>query len=261
MRDQNLKELYSPARVSDQLKRRPGVAIIGDKNWNRDRDMMTLAEIRKYDDENHRLILKECREYRYNTFEECAAAKWLATMWALAKLGSKVAKAMYDNPRKVKEARAYFGHALDKDIAAKAIRCEERPPKYVNAEQDLWKSGMYVYYHGDIVYFISNPMSVRAKEGSIYLANRVQFIIMTNARVDGRESTFRSAEVSPPVRETEGPPEAGALPESGAGTTEVRSLDADIEKDSGFIRRIWRKLITQERGWVRRILYFTHPRL
>jgi hypothetical protein len=261
MRDQNLKELYSPARVSDQLKRRPGVAIIGDKNWNRDRDMMTLAEIRKYDDENHRLILKECREYRYNTFEECAAAKWHAWAWAMKKLGVRIVTQMDNNPEIVRRSPAFFEHQLEKELKEKGIRLEERPPKYINVEQDLWKSGMYVYYHGDIVYFISNPMSVRAKEGSIYLANRVQFIIMTNARVDGRESTFRSAEVSPPVRETEGPPEAGALPESGAGTTEVRSLDADIEKDSGFIRRIWRKLTTQRRGRVRRKLHFTLPRL
>jgi hypothetical protein len=232
MVDNNSKGLYSPAKVAGQFKRKPGVAIIGDKNWNRDRDMMTLAALKKYDDENHRLILKESREYRFNTFGECAAAKWHAWAWCMKKLGVKIVEQMERHPDKVRRAGAFFQHALDKEMKEKGIRCEERPPKYVNAEQDLWKSGMYVYYHGDIVYFISNPMQVRAKEGSIYLANRVQYMIITNARADGNEHTFRSAEVKSSVPKAADPQETHALPETGTGETEVRDLDADKQTDN-----------------------------
>jgi hypothetical protein len=175
---ENNNTLYKQA----QSRKKPGYHIVGQADWNPTRDKMTLAELKKYDDENHRLILKEAKEYRFSTFPECAAAKWKAWAWAMNKLGVKVVEQMNRNPNVVRRAPAFFEHQLEKELKEKNIRCEERPPKYISAEQDLWQSGMYVYYHGDIVYFISNPMSVKAKEGSIYLANRVQFIIITNAR-------------------------------------------------------------------------------
>ncbi len=245
MNDQNLKDLYSPIKAADLLKRKPGVAIIGDNNWNQERDLMTLAALKKYDDENHRLILKECREYRFGSLGECSAAKWYAWAWAMRKLGVRIVEKMDNNPDIVRKHPVFYEHQLDKELKEKGIRLEERPPQYINVEQDLWKSGMYVYYHGDIVYFISNPMSVRAKEGSIYLANRIQFMLMTNARIDGSQDTFRSAEVKPPVREAESVPEADALPESGAGETKVRDLAADSENYRGVFYRLWRKL----RAW------------
>ena len=228
-------KLYSPAKIAEQFSRKPGVAIIGDKNWNRDRDAMTLAALKKYDDENHKLILKECKEYRFNTFPECAAAKWHAWAWCMKKLGVKIVEQMDRNPDIVRRSPAFFQHRLEKEMKERGIRCEERPPKYVNVEQDLWKSGMYVYYQGDIVYFISNPMKVRAKEGTIYLANRVQFMIITNSRADGKENTFRSAEVKPSVSETPAAQEVNALPDDRAGETEVRGVDADKQTDNGGV--------------------------
>jgi hypothetical protein len=102
----------------------------------------------------------------------------------MKKLGVKIVEQIERNPKIAQQMGTFFDHKLEKELKEKDIRCEERPPKYIDAEQDLWKSGMYVYYHGDIVYFISNPMKVRAKEGQIYLANRAQFMILTNARVE-----------------------------------------------------------------------------
>ncbi len=150
----------------------------------------------------------------------------------MKKLGVKVVEQMDRNPQIVQKTPAFFEHRLEKELNEQGIRCEERPPKYINVEQDLWQSGMYVYYHGDIVYFISNPMQVRAKEGSIYLPNRTQFVIITNSRVDGKENVFRSAEVNKPVPEAPGTQETHDLPEDGAGKTEVRDLDADKQTDS-----------------------------
>jgi len=180
----NTNQLCSPAKVAEHFRKKPGYHIVGQKAWNRNRDAMTLAALKKYDDENHRLILKECKEYRFNTFGECAAAKWKAWAWAMKKLGVKIVEQIERNPKIAQQMGTFFDHKLEKELKEKDIRCEERPPKYIDAEQDLWKSGMYVYYHGDIVYFISNPMKVRAKEGQIYLANRAQFMILTNARVE-----------------------------------------------------------------------------
>ena len=179
---ERVENLYSPRKAAELFDKKPGYHIVGQKDWNATRDKMTLAEVRDYDDENHRLILKESKEFRFNTFQECAAAKWKAWAWAMQKLGVKVVEMMSRNPETVRKAGAWFEHKLKKELEEKNIRCEERPPKHVNAEQDLWKSGMYVYYHGDIVYFISNPMKVRAREGQIYLADRFQFMIVTNAR-------------------------------------------------------------------------------
>lgn len=244
----NLNELYSPAKAAEQFKRKPGYHIVGQHNRNRDRDAMTLAALKKYDDENHSLILKESREYRFNTFPECAAAKWHAWAWAMKRLGIKVVEDIERNPKMAREMGAFFEHGLQKELKEKDIVCEERPPKYVDVEQDLWKSGMYVYYHGDIVYFISNPMKVRAKEGTIYLANRVQYIIMTNARADGKEHVFTSAEVTNSVREAASPAKAGEVPAGGAGETKVRDLDAGSKEHHGVLYRLWRKL----RAWLKK---------
>jgi len=184
MSNNKAKQLYSPAKLAEKFRTKPGVHIFGQEEWNRTREAMTLGELRKYDDENHRLILKESKEYRFDDFRECAAAKWQAWSFAMKKLGVRVVEDMGRSPEAVRKDPRFFQKRLDNEMHVKGIRCEERPPKHINVEEDLWKSGMYVYYHGDIVYFISNPMQVRAKEGDIYLANRVQFMIVTNAKLE-----------------------------------------------------------------------------
>jgi hypothetical protein len=135
----------------------------------------------------------------------------------------------------LQKSPAFFQHRLEKELNERGVRCEERPPKFINVEQDLWQSGMYVYYHGDIVYFISNPMQVRAKEGSIYLPNRTQFVIITNSRVDGKENVFRSAEVKTSVRETVDPPRSNLESNCGHGGTESSDLDAERQPDDGGV--------------------------
>jgi hypothetical protein len=233
-----VNQLYSPAKVAEQLKRKPGVAIIGDENWNRDRDMMTLAALKKYDDENHRLILKESREYRFNTMPECAAAKWHAWAFAMKKLGVKIVEEIERNPNVARNLGAFYEHRLQKELNERGVRCEERPPQYINVEQDLWKSGMYVYYQGDIVYFISNPMSVRAKEGTIYLANRVQFIIMTNARLNGGAN----AGIFGKARSPESVQSTPIVSDDGNGKAKVSRVDTVGPGDHGTFYRMWRKL-------------------
>lgn len=179
---ERVENLYSPRKAAELFDKKPGHHIVGQESWNRARDKMTLADVKRYDDENHRLILKECKEYRFGSLPECAAAKWMAWAWAMKRLGIKVVEDMGRDPNMVRRDTRFFEKRLEVEMKNKDVRCEERPPKEINVEADLWQSGMYVYYHGDIVYFISNPMKVRAREGQIYLASRSQVMIVTNAR-------------------------------------------------------------------------------
>lgn len=180
----DLAKLYSPANIPNHLKFKPGFSISGNPAWNSRRDHMTLDDVKKYDDENHRLILKECKQYRFNTLSECAAAKWHAWAFCMKKLGIHVVEDMGRSPESVRKDPAFFEKRLQVELNNKNVRLEERPPKAINVEEDLWQSGMYVYYNGDIVFFISNPIGVRAKEGMIFLANRQQFMLVTNAKLE-----------------------------------------------------------------------------
>jgi hypothetical protein len=180
----NVAKLYTPSNIPKRIRMKPGVSISGDPEWNHRRDHMILSDVKKYDDENHRLILKECKQYRFNSLPECAVAKWYAWAFCMKKLGIKVVEDMGRSPESVRKDPSFFEKRLDVEMKHKHVRIEERPPKFISVEQDLWQSGMYVYYNGDIVFFISNPIGVRAREGVIFLANRQQFMLVTNAKLE-----------------------------------------------------------------------------
>lgn len=162
------------------LAAKKGYTILGDVTSNRIRDHKLISELKRYDDENHGLILKESKEYLYDKLGQALYAKSQFWRAAMKKLGIKAVEEFHSggaDQSKLSE----FETKLVQQMKEKQVHIEERNSQGLDVKEDGWKSGSYVYYQGDIVYFISNPHSKRKFRSGIYVVGQVDFCLRTNA--------------------------------------------------------------------------------
>jgi len=171
----NIKEMV------DRFRHVPKYSVRGSFKTNPRRESMTLGELKKYDDANHEAILNESKELRFGTLQQAARAKFLAWGACMKKIGV-MTFIKYGSLEAIARNVNTFQADLERELNERNdIRTEERGPKELNVEKDGWKSGMYIYYNGDIVYFVSNPYSIRKMQGNIVIVGQVHYCIRTNA--------------------------------------------------------------------------------
>lgn len=160
-------------------------------NTNPAKERMTLDQVRKYDDENHRLILDESELYRLEDPQAAGVFHWEAWRRCMKHLGVTAIENFWKSVN-LRELHSFatqlkLAQAMNRgneEMLEKGIQVEEATPRkllQMTVNPEAWKLGKYVYYKGDIVYFISNPMEKRRRRGLIYIAGQVDYCVRTNA--------------------------------------------------------------------------------
>lgn len=161
---------------------------------------LTLGEIKRRDEDNLRLVLQGCREYRFETLPEAMVFIKGAIGRAMTRLGvTELARAqaqplpqaygaltsipggLYVPQRSKASEDLVTGQMVDHDV-----RVEIRHPAQYPNPDDKWKAGMYLYHGSEIAFFISNPMmdlNRTAGDGHIIIPGRQaqRFFVKTNA--------------------------------------------------------------------------------
>lgn len=147
---------------------------------------LTLGQMKLRDEDNLRLVMKSCREIPFNKFTESIVWCNHAMSGIMRKFGINKDKIVSEalalkddsfivrefvrnymadpkNPRDRKTgglplpaqaliaAKRLYDEQLKKDV-----QIEKRDNAYAS-EKDFWKSGVYVYHHNEIAYFMSAP--------------------------------------------------------------------------------------------------------
>lgn len=168
-------------------RKNPGYDLAG--NTNPAKEKMTLDEILDYDDENHVLILKECKLTRFEKREPAGVFHWESWRRCMKKLGCVAMERFwkeidFKKPQSMQLAFLRAQHSLMTEMSEKGIQVEgpsQRKVEQFEENKESWKIGKYVYYKGDIVYFISDVLQMRRRRGLIYLPGGVDYCVMTNA--------------------------------------------------------------------------------
>lgn len=158
-------------------------------NTNEAKERMTLAQVRDYDDENHRLILEKCELYRFEKEEPAGVFHWEAWRRCMRKLGCQALEQFWKNfdfrdRRKSQWAFVKAMNVLQAEMNDKRIAVEGPSRHKIEqwrSGQGAFKIGKYVYYQGNIVYFISDVLAMKRRRGLIYLPGDVDFCVFTNA--------------------------------------------------------------------------------
>lgn len=140
-------------------------------------DTMTFGQMKTRDIDNVSLVMKACKEHVFDTVP--AAMKWTndAMQGIMLKFGidkdriimealslpldhflvrqmQKEAKGMGRQVEKIDPRRLLAAKRLDVKQKDADVHIEQR--KYTN-QNDLWRSGIYVYHHNEIAYYMSAP--------------------------------------------------------------------------------------------------------
>ena len=179
----------SPMTVVDRPGEEPEPVLPG--NTNEAKERMTLDQVKAYDDENFKLIIKECEWYRFDKPEQAGVFHWEAWRRCMKKLGCQAMEQFWKDFDFSNRARAQWAFAkamnvLEREMRQKRITVEPPAPRRIeqmNRAQAPFAHGKYVYYQGDIVYFISDVALMKRRRGSIYLPG-AEFCVFTNAPKD-----------------------------------------------------------------------------
>lgn len=172
-----------PSWNSDQLseedkERKAEIDVVLDpaesmKN-RRDTKNLTIGEIKSRDEDNLRLVLNTAREHVFDHplkavgfVRDCIGkAMTKLGITELANSGSSemfmkdsysgalahVTGNLYTPGRSKESENLVVKQAIENDVRVEVRRPEMYP------ESERWKAGFYVYHHGEIAFFISNPM-------------------------------------------------------------------------------------------------------
>jgi len=126
---------------------------------------MTLEDIGARDRDNHELVWKTCRAYKFiGPKAAMQAGKFMGETLhkCLVKFGINldlaVRNAMSPLFRQGRSKATVVGNAIDHALLLKGVRVERRT--YPDPKEAL-RSGFYVYYQNEIAYFISEPFAAK----------------------------------------------------------------------------------------------------
>ena len=177
----------SPLTVVDRRGEEPELVLPG--NTNEAKERMTLDQLRDYDDENHKLILEKCELHRFDRPGPAGVFHWEAWRRCMKKLGCQALEQFwkdldFKDRHKAQWAFAKAMNVLEREMREKRITVEgptQRKIEQMRRGQAAFKIGKYVYYQGDIVYFISDVLAMKRRRGFLYFPYEVDFCVLTNA--------------------------------------------------------------------------------
>jgi len=177
----------SPLKVIDRRGEDREHVLPG--NTNDAKERMTLDQIRDYDDENHKLILEKCELYRFEKQEPAGVFHWEAWRRCMRKLGCQALEQFwkdfdFKDRHKAQWAFVKAMNVLRREMHEKRISVEgpsQHKIEQMKRGQAAFKIGKYVYYKGDIVYFISDVLMMKRRKGLLYLPGEVDYCVFTNA--------------------------------------------------------------------------------
>jgi len=142
---------------------------------------LTLDEIRDRDIDNQALIWKQCKPVKFESPAQCKFWVGETLRKILAKLGVSLVLKVTGNPKTDKMQHEMAAKRVDRQMKEKGVKVESR--QYGGDE--FTRSGIYVYYENEIVYFISHPMYSKKREGRLILpgnngGDEKQLFCMTN---------------------------------------------------------------------------------
>jgi len=174
---------------------------------------MTLGDIKKRDIDNLELVVKSAKRYTFETQQQAEYFMGECVNKALKRMG-------VDQPALIakyqSQGRQVVINQIDKVMAANDVKAEnreygrralqvlKRAKEYeligdeVSAKalqdlakatgekiEDLWRSGLYLYHHNEIAYFVSRPMAVaggKYRDAHIIIPGERTYIVTTNFR-------------------------------------------------------------------------------
>lgn len=175
--------------IRPEAQDRPNEEPILPGNTNEAKERMTLDEIRNYDDENHALILKQCEMHRFEMPEAAGVFHWEAWRRCMKKLGCQAIEIFwkdfgYRDHRASQFAFAKAMNTLQREMKEKRIQVEgpsQHKKERMLKDMGAFRIGKYVYYQGDIVYFISDIVAMKRRKGMIYIPGEIDYCVLTNA--------------------------------------------------------------------------------
>jgi len=167
-------------------------------------DRMILDDIGSRDHDNHELVLKACKEYKFEVPDKSTRSinkvKVVALDFASQAIKRALLKMGITTLKKFPQTKSGYGlemlvatgmsilsesdrhitMLIAQQMARKDIKVEYRKPGLYK-EEDMWRSGWYIYHGNEIAYHCSNPMLMRGTGGLIIIADARYFLIRTNA--------------------------------------------------------------------------------
>lgn len=142
---------------------------------------LTLDEIRDRDIDNQALVWKACKPVKFESPAQCKFWVGETLRKILAKLGVSLVLKVTGNPKIDKAQHELAAKRVDRQMKERGVKVESRQ---YDGEQ-FTRSGIYVYYENEIVYFISHPMYSKKREGRLILSggnggDDKQLFCMTN---------------------------------------------------------------------------------
>jgi len=142
---------------------------------------LTLDEIRDRDIDNQALVWKQCKPVLFQSPGECKFWVGETLRKILAKLGVSLVLKVTGNPKIDKAQHELAAKRVDRQMKERGVKVESRQ---YDGDQ-FTRSGIYVYYENEIVYFISHPMYSKKREGRLILsgnngAGEAELFCMTN---------------------------------------------------------------------------------
>lgn len=166
-------------------------------------DQLTFREMKLRDEDNLQLVMNKCKEKPFKN-------RMQATVWCNAVMGGIMSKfginkdkiiaeclalpddhflvrqfvKQYDGPMPMpmKPQALYAAKRLYQEQLDKDVQIENRDNTY--APKDAWKSGVYIYHHNEIAYFLSAPYK---RKGGYYASPHIiipklgeNWLILTN---------------------------------------------------------------------------------
>jgi len=180
-----MSDTKSPLAMVDKREEEP--VLPG--NTSEAKERMTILELRNYGDANHRFIMEQCRWERFEKPQEAGVYHWESWRRCMKKLGVQAMEQFWkdSDPRDSHKSQWAFAKAMrncEREMVEKRIAVESTSPdrrQRFLAQGLHHEIGKYVYYQGDIAYFISDVQAKIRRRGQLILPGQVDFCIFTNA--------------------------------------------------------------------------------
>lgn len=126
---------------------------------------LTLDEIKARDIDNLKLLWKTCKPVKFQSEAQCKFWMGETLRKILAKLGVFLIVKVTGNAKADKMQHELAAKRISRQMKERGVKVENRSYK----GEQFTRSGIYVYYENEIVYFISHPMYAKKRSGNLIL--------------------------------------------------------------------------------------------